>query len=326
MEKRSGRVAAEICGAVVGAGFASGKEIASFFSRFGRWSWVGILLAVAVVGAVCLGVLRHPGVAGMPPAWHRRAPGRLWTALFTGLMAATGGAMLAGAGEVAALLLPVRGAYWLGMGATLVLAWLLSGRELKALPVVSRVLIVCLSAVVVLGAALPRQEAASLRRAGWTELPAGMLCGACYGGFNVALACPAAADGGRGLTEGQRRRCTGLVCLTLGLLLCCGNLVLLRSPGLQGETLPFLRMLAPVGKAGYYLCGAALYLAALTTLAAALRGLRALLCRGYPAGVAALAALSLGGLERLVARVYPLLGAGCLVLLALAMWQNRTKP
>ena len=111
MEKRSGRVAAEICGAVVGAGFASGKEIASFFSRFGRWSWVGILLAVAVVGAVCLGVLRHPGVAGMPPAWHRRAPGRLWTALFTGLMAATGGAMLAGAGEVAALLLPVRGAY-----------------------------------------------------------------------------------------------------------------------------------------------------------------------------------------------------------------------
>ena len=71
---------------------------------------------------------------------------------------------------------------------------------------------------------------------------------------------------------------------------------------------------------------AALYLAALTTLAAALRGLRALLCRGYPAGVAALAALSLGGLERLVARVYPLLGAGCLVLLALAMWQNRTKP
>ena len=125
-----------------------------------------------------------------------------------------------------------------------------SGRELKALPVVSRVLIVCLSAVVVLGAALPRQEAASLRRAGWTELPAGMLCGACYGGFNVALACPAAADGGRGLTEGQRRRCTGLVCLTLGLLLCCGNLVLLRSPNLQGEALPFIRMLAPVGMAG----------------------------------------------------------------------------
>ena len=38
------------------------------------------------------------------------------------------------------------------------------------------------------------------------------------------------------------------------------------------------------------------------------------------------AVLSLGGLERMVARVYPLLGAGCLALLALAWWQNRTKP
>ena len=66
MEKRTGRVAAEICGAVVGAGFASGKEIALFFSRFGVWSWAGIATAVAVVGAVCLGVMRCPGVAGMP--------------------------------------------------------------------------------------------------------------------------------------------------------------------------------------------------------------------------------------------------------------------
>ena len=326
MEKRPGRVAAEICGAVVGAGFASGKEIASFFSRFGGWSWAGIMLAVAVVGAVCLGVMRRPGVAGMPLAWQGRGLGRLWTALFAGLMAATGGAMLAGAGEVTALLAPARGAYCLGMAATLVLAWRLTGRELKALPMVSRMLILCLLAVVMLGAVMPRQEAASLRRVGWEDLPAGMLCGACYGGFNVALACPAAAEGGSGLTEGKRRRCAGMVCLTLGLLLCCGNLVLLRSPKLQEEALPFIRMLAPVGMAGYYLCGAALYLAALTTLAAALRGLRALLGRGYPAGAAVLAMLSLGGLERLVARVYPLLGAGCLVLMALSMWQNRTKP
>ena len=117
-----------------------------------------------------------------------------------------------------------------------------------------------------------------------------------------------------------------MVCLALGLLLGCGNLVLVRSPGLQGEALPFIRMLAPLGRAGYGLCGAALYLAALTTLEAALRGLKAHLGRGYAAGAAAVAVLSLGGLERMVARVYPLLGAGCLALLALAWWQNRTKP
>lgn len=325
MEKRTGRVAAEICGAVVGAGFASGKEIALFFSRFGVWSWAGIAVAVAVVGGVCLGVMRCPGVAGMPLCWQGRVPGRLWTALFTGLMAATGGAMLAGAGEVAALLLPVRGAYWLGAAATLGLAWMLAGRKLKTLPMVSRALILCLAAVVVLGAVLPRREAAQLHTASRAQLPAGLVCGACYGGFNVALACPAAADGAE-LTARQRRRCTGMVCLVLGLLLGCGNLVLVRSPGLQGETLPFIRMLAPLGRVGYGLCGAALYLAALTTLAAALRGLKAHLGRGYAAGAAAVAALSLGGLERMVTRVYPLLGAGCLALLALALWQNRTKP
>ncbi|MBR4081736.1 MAG: hypothetical protein IKK21_08145, partial [Clostridia bacterium] len=35
----------EAMGAVVGAGFASGQEIAVFFSRFGRWSWAAILSA-----------------------------------------------------------------------------------------------------------------------------------------------------------------------------------------------------------------------------------------------------------------------------------------
>ena len=64
--KKAGRAAAELCGAVIGAGFASGREVASFFARFGGWSWLGVTAAVAVLGGACLLLMGHPGEGGMP--------------------------------------------------------------------------------------------------------------------------------------------------------------------------------------------------------------------------------------------------------------------
>ena len=87
----------ELVGAVVGAGMASGREIASFFTQYGGWGMVGILLSVGVL--VWLSDVRHPA------PWHGRWPERLWQLLQTLLLIATGGAMLSGSGEVAALTL-----------------------------------------------------------------------------------------------------------------------------------------------------------------------------------------------------------------------------
>ncbi|MBE5804706.1 MAG: hypothetical protein E7316_09365 [Clostridiales bacterium] len=322
MDRRVGRATAELCGAVIGAGFASGREIAAFFAEYGRWGWLGVIVAGAVIGAMCLSLMRSRGEAGMPGAWKGRWQEWLWRGMFTSLMAATGGAMLAGGGEIAALLLPVRFARAMGMGMTLAAAWVMSEGEGRLLPVVSRGLLLCLVGVALAGLFMPARTAACMGQSGGPE---GILMGLCYGGFNVALAAPVMAHWGGRLTEGERRRCAVGVVAVLTALLACGHAVLLRHTALMDEQLPFVMLLAPCGRWGYALAGTALYLAALTTLTACLRGLRTMVNRGFPLAVVAVAALSLSGLDELVDVVYPVLGGGCFLLLMAARRQNRTK-
>ncbi len=321
--KKAGRAAAELCGAVIGAGFASGREVASFFARFGVWSWLGVAAAVAVLGSICLGLMRHPGRAGMPMVWRGHWPEWLWRGMFVSLLMATGGAMMAGGGEIAALTLPLHGARSVGLVGTLALGWLLAKGENNWLAVVSRGLIACLLAVMVGGLFLPVRESASLRPVGngWESL----LHGLCYGGFNAALAAPVTAMLGSTMAHKEQLRCTAMFTAAVAVLLACGNGVLLRHGALQGEQLPFVMLLSAWGKAGYVLGGAALYLAALTTLTACLRGLKALAPQHIGLAAAGVALLSLGGLEGIVGVAYPVLGGGCFLLLMAARLQIGTK-
>ncbi len=322
MKKQTGHAVAELCGAVVGAGFASGREISAFFARFGVWSWAGVLTAGGVMGWICLGLLRRPGVAGMPYVWQRRWQARLWRGMFTALLVSTGGAMLAGGGEITALMLPLRWARVLGLAATMVLGWLLAGGESKSLTGVSRGLILCLLGVVLAGLFLPARRAVRVTPTGGPE---GIALGLCYGGFNVALAAPVVAAWGKRLPEGEKRRCACGLAAVLTALLACGNGVLLKHTALADEQLPFVMLLSPWGRYGYLLAAGALYLAALTTLVACVKGLVALLGRWVPLGMIAMAALSLGGLEEIVGVAYPLLGGGCFLLLLWARRANGTK-
>lgn len=319
MEKRTWRIAAELCGVGIGAGLASGQELAAFFARFGPWSWLGVGAAASVMGSVCYGLMHRPGLAGMPESWQGHWPGRLWRGMFAGLMVTTGGAMLAAGGEIAGLLLHFHGARAMGQGATLLLAWGLAQREGTALAQVSRVLIGVLAAVLAVGMFLPTDPFASLEQSpAWQSLPLGV----CYGGFNAALAAPLMARAGERLQPVQRRRCVAVYTAVTALLLAWGNGVLLRHGGLIHQELPFVRLLTGMGKTGYVLGGAALYLAALTTLSACMKNLRTLLGTRVFAGSAALAALSLGGMKAIVSVAYPILGGGCALLLALALGQK----
>lgn len=317
MEKRAGRAAAELCGAVIGAGFASGQEIAAFFARFGAWSWPGVAAAAGVMGWFGLGVMRQPGAAGMPLAWRGSWLEWLWRGMFVALLTATGGVMLAAGGEVAALLLPFHGARAMGVGLILLGAWYLAEKDTPLLALVSRGLILCLLGMVVTGLFLPAQESVTLRETGGWE---GIFYGLCYGGFNAALAAPVMAMTGQRFTPDEQRRCAAGFTAMLAVLLACGNAVLLRHGGLAGEQLPFVMLLKPLGHFGYGLAGAALFLAALTTLVACMRGLSSLMRSRLP--YAALLLLSLGGVEGIVGVAYPVLGAGCFLLLTAARLQN----
>ena len=301
-----------VVGAVIGAGFASGREVAAFFSRYGAWSWLAVIAAVAAIGWISCRIMRSPGV---PEPWRDRWPGRVWQGMFAALLAATGGAMLAGAGEIAALTLPLHGAYWMGMLATLCLAWWLSERRLIGLGLMSRALTACLIATLAMGLLMPRMRGVWVEEApGWSAIPSSLLRGLCYGGFNVALASPVLDETALQLSEQDQRRCVRHVCGILGALLALGNGVLLRHPALLGAALPFVELLGYWGRWGMLLGALSLYLAVLTTLVACLRGLNALLKRRWLMGLPVLVALL--GFSGAVDGLYPLLGGGCFLLLA----------
>lgn len=317
----TGRTVAELCGVGIGAGFASGRELAAFFARFGAWSWLGVAAAAAVMGCACYGLLGCTGGTGMPSSWQGRWQAGLWQGMFAMLMVATGGAMLSAGGGLAALA-PVPGSWAWGLGATLLLGWRLARQNSPALARVSRVLVAAVVAMMLSGLVLPAEPSIPLpAEQGWHSLPMGL----CYGGFNAALAAPMITAAGQHLSLRQRRRTALLFTSITAALLCCGNGVLLRHPEVMGEELPFVRLAAPLGRAGYALGVCALYLAAVTTLAACIGGLQALLGRWLPAGVAALGVLALNGMGAIVAVVYPVLGGLCAGLLAWALWAGRKR-
>lgn len=294
----------ELVGAVVGAGLASGREVASFFSQYGRWSIIGILAAVFT-----LMMLAEPC---LPPSWESKWPAKLWRVLLSLLLVATGGAMLSGAGEIAALTVPVQWAYWFGMAGTLLLAWVLAYRAVAGLAWVSRVMLCALGALILLGFSLPRTAAVVLNH---NSLPNALASGLTYGGFNAALqASILQADGKKHPQVKRHVRMSGLIVLILLLL---SNAVLMRHPSLMGEAMPFIHMMRNFGKVGYYLGATCLYLAILSTLTACLRGLGR-----KPYMVMGIVCIGLMGFEGVVEKAYPLLGGACFLMLTIAKFTN----
>lgn len=295
----------ELIGAVVGAGLASGREIASFFSQYAAWSLAGIVLAVLT--------LVFLSDAALPGIWKSGWSKRLWRSLLALLLTVTGGAMLSGAGEVAGLTVPISGAYWLGMAGTLLLAWLLAHRTSAGLAWVSRLLLGVLALLIALGLTLPPMHAVHLKE---ISISSALLRGVTYGGFNAALQAPIMASAAQ-LPEKTRKRsalCAGGIILMLLLL---GNAVLLRHPALLSEEMPFIRMMNSFGAFGYYLGAVSLYLAILSTLTACLRGLG-----GGVLPVIGVVFVSLLGFTGVVEIAYPMLGGGCFLMLTAAKFTN----
>lgn len=323
MEREARTAAFSAIGAVIGAGFASGREIDSFFSRYGGWSYLGVGGAVGAILLIALGVMRRPGLSGMPERWQGRRMAWVWRGMFSALLISTGGAMLAAGGEIAALMLPVRGAYGLGLAGTAAITVLLARRGGGAGAWVSGLTAGMLACLAAAGFALTPQRAAVMDAGSAGE---SLLRGVSYAGFNMALAAPGLATAAGRMTGRGKRQCALLTALILGVLLAGGNALLMRHSALRGEAMPFIRLLSAYGKTGYYLGGAAMYLAVLTSACAALRGLWVTLPEGRRTRAMALMGMLLCaglGFSGVVERVYPLLGAGCLGLMTAALLSRR---
>ena len=291
--------------AMVGAGFASGREIMRFFSQYGAFSWALVILAAMVTALMIRRILSRE----CEDTWVGRA-------LLSLFYVTVGGGMTAAAGELWALTVPLRYARTMGGVFTLTACLCLAGGSLRGMAWLGRVLLPFLLAVLVLCLRVPgdyRQKTVSIGEGVLAVLSMVGYCG--LNGMTAAgvLCGPWSRKDQNSISVG----CGLLTALLLGL----GNAALLPHAGTLSDTaLPAVILLRTYGKAGYYLAAAVMYLAASTTLIAVLRGLLKLTAPFLPRqkkpliGLLVLA-VSLLGFQDIVGAAYPVLGWAYLILL-----------
>ncbi len=295
-----------VAAAMVGAGFASGREIMQFFSRFGAFSWALVAFAALVTAWMLRRMMMLNGV-------HSRL-GKGLLCLFS---LAVGGGMTAAAGELWALTVPLRYARTMGSVVTLALCLRLAGGSLRGMAWLGRILLPTLLAVLILCLRVPGASQSRSAVTFWEGIMA-IVSVVGYCGLNGMTAAGVITGSRPGREQNGISLAIGLL---TALLLGFGNAALLpHAESLSDAPLPTVSLLRAYGKPGYYLSAAVLYLAASTTLIAVLRELMTLAAPFIPryrkalVGLAVLA-VSLLGFGDIVGTAYPALGWAYLILL-----------
>ena len=311
---------------IVGAGFASGREIVRFFSSHGAAAAAAVACAAGALPFFFLRLLSRmdqeqaDGVFSLCRARFGARTGALCGALFFLLSAVTAGAMLAACAELCALVFPIRHAYGVGLGASLCLALFLAQRGAKGLALAGAALLCLLPLLLLRLLFLPVGEACFLP-AMTPDLPVRAVTdGVSYAALNAALLLGAQPVL---LSMPTRTRKRGVLLFTLlfGALLSLACAVCLRhAQTIALQPMPFVSLSQRLG-GGYWLVAGCMYAAALSTLASLCTGLIGMLPCSQPASVflcgAVVLALSQAGFGALVQSAYPVLGAVCAGLLLL---------
>jgi uncharacterized membrane protein YkvI len=320
-------------GAVVGAGFATGREVLHFFAAYGSAGLWGCLAAGAAFGWLGSRILRLAATGAAPDyaRLYRVALGRAarpadWSTtacLFVGLsVVLAGGAAL---GSETWGLSPATGALLLAL---LIAAVLLPGRSGLVWANVALVPLLAAAALVLLVAeaaapgfwhsVLAAAPAPGRPPAGW---PLGAVL---YVGYNILLGAVALCAVGDGMSPRAAARAGALGGLGLGVLAAgVAAPLLAHLPEVAASPVPLLRVVESHGsvwRAAYAGClGGALLTTGVATAYALAGRLR---LRALPPGLVAAGAvflalpLAAAGIVALVATVYPAMGALGLLLCA----------
>lgn len=311
--------------AMVGAGFASGRELVVFFSGQGGPSWLGVALACAgagfLTGAISA-LAKRTGRRELPGVFARtmgRGSGIAMQAVYSMLLILCAAAMLSTGATLGALTFPFHGSFLLGTAIVLAVGLLLMRRG--ALPIAGMTLVVLMAVwYLALGAG---QEPNGIRVGGSVGISAAS--GLIYAAFNATVAAGVVClNAGEGVNPRRVGLYTGLL---LAAMLIPANWALLRADvETRQMALPSVVMAHKWGVTGYYLSICALFIAVVTTLSAALSALRAQLTElglrpkhAVFFSCAAALALSLAGLTTLVGVGYPAVGLMCAVMLLILL-------
>ena len=330
--------AAAILASAAGGGFASGRELVLFFSQTGPAAWAGIAFAGLAFGLL-VGLIAKSAArtdSGSFPELCHRLLGRRWARLACGLHALLLGMgaaiMLCGAGEAAALALPVDHGFAWGAALAALIAVAVNAARRRALPLLG-LMAVAAGLLLYAGLALDGRPVRAYLRgdmslALWDSLPAALLLALAYGALNAGLCAPAAARWGRGEPRPAALGaiCGGLLCA----LLACANAAVARGGRvLLVQALPTVVLSARWGVAGFWCCVGFGYLCAVATLTANLGGLIDLMCHARGPALIALAVAALLcaalGVPRAVPTAYPVAGWLCAACMAAALWGKGAK-
>lgn len=329
-------MAAAIVASIVGAGFASGREIVVFFGRFGVAGYWGACAAAALTAIATGGVIALSARygEGALPSLMQRASGSSagGNSLIALLLVTISAAMVAAGGELGALSVNIHGARELGIVLTAVTAAVFVSRGIGALKWLGGATVIMIfTYFAVLAASAPNAGPLYAR-------PGALASAAAYAGFNLTSACGVACAAGLALGAKRcaQRDALRIGCATGALLLALllAALVCMRAHWEQVELAPMPSVLlaARMGRLGYYMTIAVMWVAVLSTLAGALLALELHLRRwrigAWDVRVGGLGvAVLLGsvGFERLVDGAYPALGGLCAIYIAALLILGRRE-
>lgn len=330
-------LAATYVGTVIGAGFASGQEIWTFFARFGPAGLIGLALAgtlFAVIGtrALTLGAGNRPGDTYYQILQHLFGPlAPCFDLILLVFLVVLSGVMLAGAGALSEL---AGWPFWLGVLGTALLSLVVVGADVPGLIVLNK-LIVPFLVLIVSGVALATltQRPTAIPpapRSGW--LPASLL----YVSYNTVLSLPVLIALGASEPDPGIRRAGGLLGAA-GLTL-LGTLILIslrRNPyTARAAEMPMAAVAFRLGRPAVLVYSVILWAELFTTLVADAYGAAVRLsqlwggARTSWAGAVMASGILLSrlGFANLVRTAYPAFGLICLVILARLLWPARPRP
>ncbi len=318
MKQNSFSRALACLGAVIGAGFASGREMVAFFSRYGSYApWLSIIAAAAMALLCWLCMERRVEewsclYAG-EPVWIRFGA-KLCVMV---LLILTGGAMLSAAGHVFKLCFEWEWAYAVGVAGTLLMAWQMGNNRLRAMSLLSAGLSMIFIAMVCLAMLIPRGEAIALEAEEKLGLPALNAVG--YAGMNMTLAIGVTCK-----CSSERRN--GLTAVWFGgmmlVLMLASNQLYQRHPEWMEGAFPIVQVMSGFGRLGFWLSASLIYLAVFTSLTAVLCALRSAV-KSMCIGMGLPLVVSCIGFEGIVDGLYAPAGLLCLALVFMPLARRK---
>lgn len=276
------RMALWAMAAVAGTGFASGREIALFFSQTGEAAWVGVGVAALTFGLLtCL--FRHwagrfgaDGFTALCGAALRPWADRVARGMRALLLALATVMMLYRATSLGALTLPFKNARLCGALLVILVALLLNlfrRRPLAWAGLIALALGVAFYAALAMDPRPPRvYMSGEIELRLWNDIPAAALLGLLHGAMNAGIAagvvarrdgCPRAPRVGA--------LCAGMMLAALG----CANAAVLRGgPELVAQAMPTVLLSARWGMFGFWLCAGFEFLCACCTMGGIIGGVR----------------------------------------------------